>query len=83
MVEIHEHFNLDPYEIAEGNFKDTISGKIYKASSSLNSMDLLRIANEAKSMSYMDGYVNWLIAALKKAKIEKLDSKSIKSIKYV
>ena len=44
-------------------------------------MELLHIANEAKSMSYMDAYVNWLIAALKKSKIEKRDPKSISSIR--
>ena len=58
-----------------------MTGNFYISKSQLNSMELMHIANEAKSVSYMDGSVNWLNAALKMAKKEKQDSKYIGKIK--
>ena len=63
--------------------KDALSGLTYKSNSPLTSQELLGIASEAKSMTYLEGEVNWLMAALKQAKFEKLSAKAISSIKLV
>ena len=44
-------------------------------------MDCSSIANSAKGVIYLDGYVNWMTAALKLAKQEKRESKYINVIK--
>ena len=51
------------------------------SNSPLSSNELLQIASEAKNVLYFDGTVNWVSAALEKAKAEKQDPKVIKQIK--
>ena len=45
IADIHEHFNLDPMEMANGIIKDFRSGKSYISRSQLNSMELMHIGN--------------------------------------
>ena len=77
LAELHEHYDLNPIDIANSEIKDIVSGKVYKSNSQLDSSDLLRIAKEAKSSNYLDGYVNWLSAVLIKAEEENQDPKFI------
>ena len=83
LAEIHEHYDLDTIEIANGEIKNARSGKIYKSNSPLDSSDLLQIANEAKKVDYLDGNVNWLNAALIKAVDENKNAKYISKLRYV
>ena len=64
-----------------GEIKDLLTGKVYQSKSPLTSMDCSSIANSAKGVIYLDGYVNWMTAALKLAKQEKRESKYINVIK--
>ena len=82
LADLHEYYNLDPLEISKGKFKNVANGNTFFAKSQLNSIDLLNIAWEAKKENYLEGHVNWLYAAMKKAKKEKKDSKFVKSIRY-
>ena len=41
----------------------------------------MQIADQAKKENYLDDYVNWLTAALKKAKQENKNSEYIKNIR--
>ena len=82
LADLHEHFNLDPLEMSKGIIRDVENGNVFLAKSPLNSNDLVNIATEAKNEKYLDGYVNWLNAAKKKAKKEKKDVKFINSIRY-
>ena len=82
LAELHEYYELDPIEIANSEIKDLISGKVYKTNSQLDSSDLIQIAKEAKNSKYLDGYVNWLNAALTKAEEETKDSKYITKLRY-
>ena len=59
-----------------------MSGQVYKSNSKLDSADLIQIAKEAKNSKYLDGYVNWLNAALTKAEEETKDSKYITKLRY-
>ena len=70
-----------PFQNPKGVIKDALNGLTYKSNSPLTSQELLGIASEAKSMTYLEGEVNWLMAALKQAKFEKLSAKAISSIK--
>ena len=81
IADLHEFHNLNILQIAKGVIKDEISGKIYISKSGLSSSDLLQIAKEAKNVNYLDGYVDWLKAALKVAKDENGTSKYISAIK--
>ena len=82
LADIHEYFNLDPLEISKGKIKNVGNGNTFYSKSQLNSIDLLNIAWEAKKEKYLEGHVNWLYAAMKKAKKEKKDSKFVNSIRY-
>ena len=68
-------------ELAKGQIRDYKTGKIYQAGSPLTSMDLLEIAKEAKKVKYLDGYVDWLNAALKKVKKENRSRNQINMIR--
>ena len=81
MADLHEFHNLNILQIAKGIIKDEVSGKSYISKSRLNSSDLFQIAKEAKTVNYLDGYVDWLKVALKVAKDEKGSSKYISGIK--
>ena len=81
IADLHEFHNLNILQIAKGIIKDEISGKTYISKSGLSSSDLLQIATEAKNVNYLDGYVDWLKAALKLAKDEKGTLKYISAIK--
>ena len=81
IADLLEYCNLDPLEIANGEIKDIKTGKVYASKSKLDSNDLLEVALEAKRVDYVEGYVKWLVAALKKAKLEKKDSKFIRQIR--
>ena len=81
IADLHEFHNLNILQIAKGIIKDEVSGKFYISKSGLNSSDLLQIAKEAKNTNYLDGYVDWLKAALKVARDEKGSSKYISGIK--
>ena len=81
LADIHEHYNMNTLDLANGTIKDWNTGKIYNSNSHLTSEELVKIANEAKNILYLDGVVNWLDAALKKAKEENQGSKYCSSIK--
>ena len=81
LADLHEYNNLNLLQIAKGIIKDEVSGKSYISESRLNSSDLFQIPKEAKTVNYLDGYVDWLKAALKVAKDEKGSSKYISGIK--
>ena len=81
LADILEHFNMNTTDVARGEIMDFVTEKVYKAKSPLNSMELMQIANEAKGVGYMDGFVTWMTTALKKAKEEKRDAKYISTIK--
>ena len=66
IADLVEYHDLDYNEIAKGKIKDILNNKTYLSKSPLSCEELLKIAHEAKLVNYMDGYVNWLIAALKK-----------------
>ena len=80
-VELHEYYALEPIDIANGKIKDVKSNKVYRSNFQLDSVDLFKIAKEAKKENYMDGYVNWLTAALNKAEIENKDVKFITKLR--
>ena len=71
IADIHEFYGLKLNELIKGKIKSYVTGKIYQAKSPLTSHDLLEIAKEARKVKYLDGYVDWLNAALKQAKKEK------------
>ena len=79
MTDLVEMVDLNPNDLAKGVIKH--GGKVFKAKSGLSTSDLIQIASEAKEVDYLVGYVDWLVAALKKAKKEKKDAKFIKKIK--
>ena len=82
LADIHEHYNINTMDLADGRIKDYNSvGKFYESNSPLTSMELIKISEEAKNVLHMDGAVNWLTAALEKAREEEQDSKFISSIK--
>ena len=81
IADLHEFHNLNILQISKGIIKDEISGEIYISKSGLSSSDLLQIAQEAKKVNYLDGYVDWLNAALKVAKDENKMLKYISAIK--
>ena len=81
LADIHEHYSMNTIDLANGKIKDGNTGKIYESNSPLTSEELVKIANEAKNILYLDGVVNWLNAALKKAKEENQGSKYCSSIK--
>ena len=81
IADLHEFHNLNILQIAKGILKDEISAQFYISKSGLSSSDLLQIAKEAKNVNYLDGYVDWLKAALKVAKDEKGTLKYISAIK--
>ena len=72
-------------DLADGKIKDysNAGSKFYQSNSPLTSMELIKISDEAKNVLHMDGAVNWLSAALEKAREEEQDSKFCSSIKYV
>ena len=79
MTDLVEIVGLHPSDLAKGLIKH--NRKTYKARSGLSATDLIQIADEAKEVDYLVGYVDWLIAALKKAKKEGKDAKFIKKLK--
>lgn len=71
LADIQEHFDLDPNDMAEGRIiTNGRFNKIFAAYTSLDSEDLVNIANEAKNVHYYDASPKWLLAALRKAKQE-------------
>ena len=81
IADIHEFYGLKLNKLIKGQIKCYVTGKIYQAKSPLNSHDLLETAKEARKVKYLDGYVDWLNAALKQAKKEKKDRNYINVIK--
>ena len=81
LADLHEYNDVNILQIAKGIIKDETTGKVYSSKSGLNSSDLLKVAQEAKNVNYLDGFVDWLRAALKVAKDEKRTSKHISAIK--
>ena len=81
LADLHEYYAFDTTEIAAGHLKDLKTGKIFKSNSPLSSEELLQIADEAKEVLYLEGYVYWISAAIKMAKIEKKSSQYINEIK--
>ena len=83
IADLVEYHDLDYNEISNGKIKDILNNKTYVSKSPLSCEELLKIAHEAKLVNYMDGHVNWLVAALKKAKLENRNKKLIKTIRYL
>ena len=81
LADLHEYNDVNILQIAKGIIKDETTGKVYTSKSGLNSSDLLKVAQEAKNVNYLDGFVDWLRAALQVAKDEKRTSKHISGIK--
>ena len=81
IADIHEFYGLKLNELIKGKIKSYVTGKIYQAKSPLTSHDLLEIAKEARKVKYLDGYVDWLNAALKQAKKEKRNRNYINAVK--
>ena len=81
IADIHEFYGLKLNELTKGKIKSHVTGKIYEAKSPLTSIDLLEIAKEARKVKYLDGYVDWLNAALKQAKKENRNRNYINVIK--
>ena len=81
IADIHEFYGLKLNKLIKGQIKCYVTGKIYQAKSPLNSHDLLEIAKEARKVKYLDGYVDWLNAALKQAKKEKRNRNYINAVK--
>ena len=78
---INEYVDIDTNSIAKGMFISDMTGQKFMSNSWLTSSDLLKVADEARKVKYTGGYVEWLISALKMAKLEKSDEKYIKKIK--
>ena len=78
---INEYVDIDTNSIAKGMFISDMAGQKFMSNSWLTSSDLLKVADEARKVKYTGGYVEWLISALKMAKLEKSDEKYIKKIK--
>ena len=81
LADLHEHNDLNILQVTKGIIEDETTGKFYASKSGLNSADLLKVAQEAINVNYLDGHVDWLKAALKVAKDEKRTSKHISTIK--
>ena len=81
IADIHEHFDMNTDDIANGEIKNYMTGKVYYSKTGLSSMEVMDVANQAKSVAYLDGYVNWMTTALKLAKQEKQNKKFISTIK--
>ena len=82
LADIHEYSHLDLNDIAEGNLYDFVSERFFKANSGLTSGELIKIAQEARKVRYLEGYVNWLTCALHLAKKENKSKKFIHKIRY-
>ena len=81
IADLHQYNNISTKELSKGRIKDSRNGKVYVSNSQLSSMEIMHIAQEAKKENYLDGYVNWLNAALKKAKQENKNSEYIKHVR--
>ena len=81
LADLHEYMDLDPNEIAKGEMKNFIRNDIYKSNSGLSPEELYQIAQEAKKLTYMDGQVKWINAALMEAKNKTKDAKFINKLK--
>ena len=81
IADIHEHFDMNTDDIANGEIKNYMTGKVYYSKTGLSSMEVMDVANQAKSVAYLDGYVNWMTTALKLAKQENQNKKFISTIK--
>ena len=81
LADLHEYVNLDTYDLSKGIIRDLSKNTFYKAKSKLSINDLLQTAIEARLVGYYEGNVNWLEAALTKAKQENKPKKMITDIK--
>ena len=81
MVEIQEYFDLDANDLAKGRIKDFRTGKVYQSNSNLTSNELYEISKEAKNADYLNNYVDWLIATLEQAIVEKSSIKDISKLR--
>ena len=81
LADLHEYVNLDTHDLSKGIIKDLSKNTFYKAKSKLSINDLLQTAIEARMVGYYEGNVNWLEAALSKAKKENKPNKMITDIK--
>ena len=82
LADIHQHYDINLNEFTKGKIKNLRNGRVYASNSGLSSLELLQIAQEAKMENYFDDHVNWLMAALKKAKQENKKAEFIKRIRY-
>ena len=82
IADLHQYYDMSIKELIRGEIKDVTNGIVYRSNSILSSLELMQIAEQAKKENYLDGYVNWLTAALKKAKQENKNSEYIKNIRY-
>ena len=81
LADLHHYYDIDTKELSKGIIKDLNNGRVYVSNSGLTTLELMQIAQEAKDENYLDGYVNWLKAALKMAKQENKNSEYIQHIR--
>ena len=81
IADLHQYYDMSIKELIRGEIKDVTNGIDYRSNSILSSLELMQIAEQAKKENYLDGYVNWLTAALKKAKQENKNSEYMKNIR--
>ena len=79
----HIFYQVD--DLINGHIQDFEGKKrlFYEANSGLTSHDVLAIANDAFRSNYLQGYVEWLKGASKKAKAEKRPGKELLKIRFV
>ena len=70
LADLREFVNINTLKLAKGIIHNHITGEKFFASSGLSSSDLMKIASEARKSNYLEGYVDWLKTALKRAQQE-------------
>ena len=70
LADLREYSNINTFKLAKGIIHNHITGEKFFASSGLSSSDLMKIASEARKSNYLEGYVDWLKTALKRAEQE-------------
>ena len=70
IADIHEHYAMAPNDLANGSIEDLVAKKVYQANSGLSSEELEIVANQARDVDYIAGYINWLKAIVEKASEE-------------
>ena len=75
LADLHEYFNVDPGDIAKGVIKHKATEQVFRSKSPLMPQNMVNIAMEAEGEHYMEGFVNWLTATLKRAETDQSLSK--------